>query len=99
MDEEGIEQMITCLGAFENMEEAYGKAYLYLEDLASGHSEGYMMITTLCDLECETGYAMYARCRGKKPKYYAYILFNDNGEENGGNHDRKTGTENKITGS
>ena len=82
IDEAGIERMIMCLGAFENMNEAYGKAYLYLDDLASNYPEGKMMITTLCDLEGETGFAMYARCRGDKPQYYAYILFNNHDEDN-----------------
>lgn len=80
IDEKGRERMIMLLGAFENATEAYGKAYLYLDELAGDSREHELIITPLYKLEGDTGYAMYAQDKNGDAKYYAYVLFNDNCE-------------------
>lgn len=32
-----------CLGVYDNVNEAYGRAYLYLESIAHDYGEGYMI--------------------------------------------------------
>lgn len=81
-DSNGQQAMITLLGAFENVSEAYGEAYLYLEELARQEvsDHGNVKISLALELEGETGYAMYVLDKDDKPLDYAYILFNDNYE-------------------
>lgn len=75
-------EMIFLIGAYENIEEAYGAAYLYLADMADGHKDDYNgKITSLFKLEGDAGFGMYLESRDGKPEDYAYILFNDNYEE------------------
>ena len=83
MNEKGEQEMITLLGAFEDATEAYGKAYLYLDELSGKYrEEDGMHITPRYELEGETGYAMYLQDKDGKSMEYAYILFNDNYEGN-----------------
>lgn len=82
MNEKGEQQFITLLGAFEDTTEAYGKAYLYLDELSGNYKEeDGMQITPLYELEGETGYAMYLQGKDGKALDYAYILFNNNYEK------------------
>ena len=86
MNDKGESEFITLLGAFEDTTEAYGKAYLYLDELSGNYKEeDGMTITPLYQLEGETGYGMYLQDKNGKTSEYAYILFNDNYE--GNNHE------------
>lgn len=81
LDEKGDQRMITLIGAFENSSEAYGEAYLYLDELSQSYKEeDGMQITPLIELEGETGYVMYLQNKEGKISEYAYILRNDNYE-------------------
>lgn len=77
LDDKGNSQMIQLIGAFENPAEAYGKAYLYLDELC--HVKQH--ITQLYELEGETGYAMYTEDENGKLDDYAYILLNQEAEQ------------------
>lgn len=89
MNEKGEQQMITLIGAFENLSEAYGEAYLYLDELSQNYrDEDGMHITPLHELEGETGYAMYLQNKENKPTEYAYILRNDNYDYEGNSHEK-----------
>jgi hypothetical protein len=78
VDDKGVDQMITLIGAFEDLSEAYGEAYLYLDELSQNYSdEDDAHITPLRELEGETGYGMYLQNKDGKTSEYAYILRND----------------------
>lgn len=82
VSDKGDLEMITLIGAFENAAEAYGEAYLYLDELSQNYKdEDGMCITPLCELEGDTGYGMYLKDKDGKTTEYAYILLNDNYEE------------------
>lgn len=76
---DGVSQTITLIGAFDNMAEAFGEAFLYLDELI-GMEEEEMFITPIQNLEEETGYAIYGKDKEGQIKYYSYILFNSKQE-------------------
>lgn len=78
---DGEPQMMTLIGAFENEAEAYGEAYLYLNELASHYGEEKVGISQTVELEGNTGYAMFVKNEEEKILDYAYILNNDDYKE------------------
>ena len=82
IDDKRYPRMIQCLGAFKTAEEAYGKAYLYLDELVcSGNTNEEYLITSAVELEAETGFALYAKDGNGQERYYTYVLFNDTESE------------------
>lgn len=73
-------EFISVLGAYGNPEEAYGAAFIYLNDLIASEYRNKDTISPLFPLEGETGYGMEIRNGDENSAIdYAYILFN--GEE------------------
>lgn len=70
VDEEGKERMIQLIGAFENPTEAFGEAYLYLDEFAV---DGQTISTTE-RLEGDTGYALLLKKPDGTITEYAYVL-------------------------
>lgn len=89
-NDKGDMEMITLIGAFENVAEAYGEAYLYLDELSQHYldDEG-AHITLLFELEGETGYGMNLCTKDGKIHDYAYILMNDNYEDSNKNKEEQ----------
>lgn len=84
MNDNGNSEMITLLGAFENLTEAYGKAYLYLDELSQNYSDDDgAYITPLYELEGETGFGMYLKTKDHKTQEYAFVLLNSDATEHG----------------
>ena len=79
--DKGVSQMITLIGAFDNFSEAYGEAYLYLDEMIADRNEQTLTITPLTLLEGDTGYAIFAINEKGEALYYADILFNENCQE------------------
>lgn len=73
----GREQMIQLNGAFESLNEAYGAAYLFLDECANGRKEESLSISLPEKLEGGTGYAMYLKDKDGKITEYAYVLYNE----------------------
>lgn len=66
---------IQAIGTYNDELQAYGKALLYLSELASNLADGEPnKITPLFELNCQTGYGM--ELRNKKTTDYVYVLFN-----------------------
>lgn len=76
---DGVPQTISLIGAFDNMAEAFGEAYLYLNDYCLEENE--ITITPVQDLEEETGYVIYGKDERNQIRYYAYILYNHKQED------------------
>ena len=73
-------EFISVLGAYDTSEEAYGAAFIYLNDLIANECRDKDTISPLFPLEGETGYGMEIRNGDENSAIdYAYILFN--GEE------------------
>ena len=73
-------EFISALGAYDTSEEAYGAAFIYLNDLIANECRHKDTISPLFPLEGETGYGMEIRNGDENSAIdYAYILFN--GEE------------------
>ena len=69
-------EFISALGIYDNAEEAYGAAYIYLNDLIANESRDKDTISPLFQLDCETGYGMEIRNGDENSAIdYAYILF------------------------
>lgn len=73
----GRSGMIQLIGAFENVTEAYGQAYRYLDEICT-HDES---ITPTMELEGDTGYAIYTKNKEGLFTNYAYILLNSESEQ------------------
>ena len=75
-------EFITVLGAYDNAEEAYGAAFMYLNNLIVDESRNGAISPLFC-LEGETGYGMRIVNGDDKSNTidYAYVLFNDHCEE------------------
>ena len=75
-------EFISVLGAYDTPEEAYGAAFMYLNDLIVDESRNGT-ISPLFSLEGETGYGMKIVNGDDKSVTidYAYVLFNDHCEE------------------
>lgn len=81
-----VAQTIKLIGAFDNMAEAFGEAYLYLNDcIAEIGGKEIITITPVHNLESETGYAIYGKDKQNQTVCYAYILcnYNQGGDANG----------------
>lgn len=77
LNDKGESQMIQLIGAYESTTEAYGQAYLYLDELCKEEQH----ITHLHELDGDTGYAMYTEDKDEKLHDYAYILLNSESEQ------------------
>ena len=78
---DGVPQTINLIGAFDNIAEAFGEAYLYLHECSLEMGEDEITITTVQDLESETGNAIYGKDKQNQTVCYAYILCNQNYED------------------
>lgn len=79
----GIDQMVHCIGVYENGIEAVGEALLYLDEHAHDiYQKQECMITPLIPLEGDTGYGLYLKNKDGKTLQYVYIL--DVPQEEGG---------------
>ena len=74
-------EMIECIGVFSNGNEAYGAAYLYLDERIENHETEGLTISRAIQLEAETGYGIYANNEKGDAEYYAYILFDESEEK------------------
>ena len=75
-------EFISALGAYDTPEEAYGAAFIYLNDLIANEYRDKDTITPLFPLEGETGYGMEIRNGDENSAIdYAYVLFNNHCEE------------------
>ena len=72
---DGVPQMISFIGAYDNVAEAFGEAYIYLDELIKMDEDDKTTITPIQDLEGDTGCAIYGKDEQNQIKYYAYILF------------------------
>lgn len=77
LDNKGNSQMIQLIGAYESTTEAYGQAYIYLDELCTDEST----ITPTEELEGETGYAMYTKSKDGRLENYAFVLLNTESEQ------------------
>lgn len=78
---EKISELIQAIGVFQNAEQAYGKAFLYLTEMADGYGDEKYRITPPFLLEGDTGYGIYLEDKNGNPLDYAYILFHYKKEE------------------
>jgi hypothetical protein len=78
----GKDEFITVIGAYDTPEEAYGAAFMNLNDLIVDESRNGT-ISPLFSLEGETGYGMKIVNGDDKSVTidYAYVLFNSHCEE------------------
>lgn len=73
----GEAYMISCIGAYTDYEKAYGAALLYLDEMAEGYCDRdkeELLITTLIQLEGETGWGLYLKDKDGNHLYRTYIL-------------------------
>lgn len=77
----GLANFMQCLGVFEGFDRAYGKALIYLSEIAFDGEGGEYTITPLQDLEGETGFALYMRNSQGQITDAVYILHADASEE------------------
>lgn len=69
-------EFISALGTYDNAEEAYGAAFIYLNDLIANEYRNKDTISPLFPLEGETGYGMEIINGDENSAIdYAYILF------------------------
>lgn len=71
--------MMQCIGAFENVSEAYGEALLTFNEFPSDD----FTITPLGELEGETGFAMDLKDKDGYMRMRAYIFFVEQQEVEG----------------
>lgn len=83
---DGSEHMTHLIGAYESPTEAYGAAYLYLDEMAAGYDnpESYS-ITLPQQMEGDAGYAVYLQSEDGHISDYAYVLINSNAKGGGAN--------------
>ena len=81
--DKGVSQMISLIGSFEDITEAYGAAYLYLEEHAIDvyANEPGMYITLPKNLEGDSGHALYLCNKDGIELQYAYALYSDESED------------------
>ena len=79
----GKDEFINVIGAYDTPEEAYGAAFMYLNDLIANEHRNKDTISPLFPLGGETGYGMKIVNGDDKSVTidYAYVLFNDHCEE------------------
>lgn len=75
-----VNNFAQCLGVYDNHETAYGKAYLYLNELAHDDAENEYTISPLIGTE-DTGCKMILSREGDSQTIdWAWILYNDTKE-------------------
>lgn len=75
-----LSDMIECLGVFNDATTAYGKAVMYLSEIANG-IKGKSTITPRVELEGQTGFALYLKNEDGQMIYDALVLFYDEKED------------------
>lgn len=74
------DDLIQCIGVYDNHREAYGKAYCYLADVFCDNEEA--TVSFLYELEMQTGYGIVGK--DKHSKINVYVLFCDEGDKSNG---------------
>lgn len=76
VDSNGELELFICLGAFSEVESAYGEALLFLTDVAESIPDEKYTLTVPVPLDNDTGYGMYLKDKNGNSVNYAFVLFN-----------------------
>lgn len=74
----GLKEFIQALGVYDNIEQAYGKAILYLNESVDDKRKEY--ISPIYPLESDVGFGM--DLEHEKITDYVYVLFCEEDEKN-----------------